>query len=122
MSATLGSLVRGRREYRNLTQKECAKRARVSCQYWNDIEHDRRTPTEAVIASMSAILETDEIELMALAGRIGAKAEAYIAKRPSALRLLCLMATFDVDAGAIATMTSSVLKADGWNLNSEPSE
>ena len=67
-------LARARKErgwsLRELADKVEGESGNVSPQYLNDLEHNRRTPSESVIASLAHALKLDEVFLFHLAGRL----------------------------------------------------
>lgn len=53
---TFGSELRRLRRVAGLTQRETARRARVSPTYLNDLEHDNRLPRDSVARTLAAAL------------------------------------------------------------------
>ena len=63
--ATLGQLIAQARKQRQLSQKELAKlveredRRSIAPQYLNDIEHNRRTPSDYILEQLATVLHLD---------------------------------------------------------------
>lgn len=61
--ATLGQLIAQTRKQRQLSQKELAKLVKskeggsITPQYLNDIEHNRRTPSDYVLEQLARVLQ-----------------------------------------------------------------
>lgn len=61
--ATLGQLIAQARKQRQLSQKELAKLVErddgksIAPQYLNDIEHDRRTPSDYILEQLAKVLQ-----------------------------------------------------------------
>ena len=52
--------------------------------YLNDIEYNRRTPSEVVLRQICDVLELDVDEMLSAAGRLGEDAEHYLKRNPTA--------------------------------------
>lgn len=81
---TLGQQIRGARVAAKLSLRELARRIERAPSYLNDIEHDRRVPSEAVLRQLAAQLSLDADPLLAAAGRVGEGAEQYMRSNPTA--------------------------------------
>lgn len=87
MVGTLGSHLRSARTVRRWSLKELGERlvstrgeGGVSPQYLNDLEHDRRTPSEQMLVQLAEALDLDLDALRSLARRSSPDVEAYLAK------------------------------------------
>lgn len=67
-----------------LSLRELARRVERAPSYLNDIEHDRRVPSEAVLMQLASELDLDADLLLAAAGRVGEGAERYMQSNPTA--------------------------------------
>jgi transcriptional regulator with XRE-family HTH domain len=81
---TLGQRIRDARVAAGLSLRELARRIERAPSYLNDIEHDRRVPSEAVVLQLADQLALDADLLLAAAGRVGAGAEQYMQSNPTA--------------------------------------
>lgn len=79
-----GKTIRAARLASQLSLRGLADKLELSASYLNDIEHDRRVPSEAVVAGLASALGLDIDQLLALAGRVGEAAEEYLKTNPSA--------------------------------------
>lgn len=85
---TLGQQIRNARLAADLSLRELARRIERAPSYVNDIEHDRRVPSETVLADLAAHLNLDFDQLLATAGRVGEGAKKYMKSQPMAGMLL----------------------------------
>lgn len=67
-----------------MTLRELARRIKKSPSYLNDIEYNRRIPSESVVREISEVLDLDVDEMLAAAGRVGDEAEEYLREEPKA--------------------------------------
>jgi transcriptional regulator with XRE-family HTH domain len=81
---TLGQQIRDARVEAGLSLRELARRLERAPSYLNDIEYDRRVPSEAVLRQVASELNLDVDRLLAAAGRVGAGAEEYLKTNPTA--------------------------------------
>lgn len=81
---TLGQRIRDARVAAGLSLRELARRIERAPSYLNDIEHDRRVPSEAVVMQLASELDLDSDLLLAAAGRVGEGAERYMQSNPTA--------------------------------------
>jgi transcriptional regulator with XRE-family HTH domain len=82
---TLGAQIREARLRAGMPLRELARRLDRAPSYLNDIEHDRRVPSEAVLRQIGTELPELDIErLLAAAGRVGEAAEEYLKANPTA--------------------------------------
>lgn len=90
---TLGARIREARVSADMTLRELARRIDKAPSYLNDIEHNRRVPSEPVLRQICAELGLDEDQLLAAAGRVGENAEEYMKANPTAGVLLRRLST-----------------------------
>ena len=69
---------------RALSLRALARQLEVAPSYMNDIENDRRVPSEAVLRRIASELDLDADLLLAAAGRVGEGAREYIRAEPTA--------------------------------------
>jgi transcriptional regulator with XRE-family HTH domain len=81
---SLGQQVRDARVAAGLSLRALARQLDVAPSYVNDIENDRRVPSEAVLRRMASELGLDADLLLAAAGRVGEGAREYIREQPAA--------------------------------------
>ena len=81
---SLGEQVREARLEHKLSLRELAKRIERAPSYINDIEHDRRTPSEEVLVQIAAQLSLDVDLLLAAAGRVSGESQNYLQENPTA--------------------------------------
>jgi ribosome-binding protein aMBF1 (putative translation factor) len=81
---SLGAQIRDARVAAGFSLRQLASRIEHAASYLNDIEHDRRTPSEAVVRKLASELGMDEDRLLAAAGRVGENAEQYLRSNPTA--------------------------------------
>jgi transcriptional regulator with XRE-family HTH domain len=81
---TLGERLREARVAKDLTLRELAKRVGRAPSYINDIEYDRRVPSETVLRDICQVLELDFDAMQAAAGRLGEEAERFLKREPVA--------------------------------------
>jgi transcriptional regulator with XRE-family HTH domain len=84
---TLGTQIRDARIDAEQTLRGLARDLGLSPSYLNDIEFDRRVPSDEVLRQIAARLGLDLDALLATAGRLGIAtkdAEQYIRETPSA--------------------------------------
>jgi transcriptional regulator with XRE-family HTH domain len=81
---TLGQRIRDARVTAGLSLRELARRIERAPSYINDIEHDRRVPSEGVVLQLAGELSLDADLLLAAAGRVGEGAERYMQSNPTA--------------------------------------
>lgn len=84
-ATTFGERVRVARLALGMSLRELARRLGDKApSYINDIENDRRVPSEPVIRQICEILELDVDEMLAAAGRVGQIPEEYLRTEPKA--------------------------------------
>jgi len=81
---SLGQQVRDARVAADLSLRALARQLEVAPSYMNDIENDRRVPSEAVLRRIASELGLDADLLLAAAGRVGEGAREYIREQPAA--------------------------------------
>jgi transcriptional regulator with XRE-family HTH domain len=81
---TLGQQIRDARVAAGLSLRALARQLEVAPSYMNDIENDRRVPSEAVLRRIASELDLDADLLLATAGRVGEGAREYIREQPAA--------------------------------------
>ena len=84
MQGTFGERVKERRTALNMTLRELARRIGRAPSYLNDIEYDRRVPSEPVVREICEVLGLEADVMLALAGRVTQGAEQYMKARPTA--------------------------------------
>lgn len=82
--ATLGEQIRTARLRDELSLRELARRIERAPSYINDIENDRRTPSEEVLAKIASVLNLDVDVLLAAAGRVSGQSQSYLQDNPTA--------------------------------------
>jgi transcriptional regulator with XRE-family HTH domain len=85
---TLGGKIRDARVAAGLALREVARQIDRAPSYLNDIEHDRRVPSEAVLRQICALLTLDINEMLTIAGRASEGTEEYLKANPTAGVLL----------------------------------
>jgi transcriptional regulator with XRE-family HTH domain len=81
---SLGQRIRGARVAAGRSLRAAARELGLSPSYINDIEFDRRVPSESVLLQIADLLGLDPDQLLGAAGRVGADAEAYLKDNPTA--------------------------------------
>lgn len=81
---TLGDVIREARVGKGFSLRDLAKKLDKSPSYLSDIENDRRIPSEGVLRDIGTLLDLEFDRLMALAGRVGERAERYLKRYPAA--------------------------------------
>jgi transcriptional regulator with XRE-family HTH domain len=81
---TLGQQIRDARVEAGLSLRELARRLDRAPSYLNDIEYDRRVPSEVVLRQVASELNLNVDRLLAAAGRVGEGAEEYLKTNPTA--------------------------------------
>jgi transcriptional regulator with XRE-family HTH domain len=82
--ATLGEQIRAARLRDKLSLRELARRIDRAPSYINDIEHDRRTPSEEVLGQIASELKLNIDLLLAAAGRVSGESQSYLQRNPTA--------------------------------------
>lgn len=84
---TFGQTVRKLREEKKITLRKMALMLEVSATYLSKIERDEpgSKPSEEVIKKISRVLNQDEDELLALAGKISSDLQEIIRQNPRKL-------------------------------------
>lgn len=83
-SSSLGQRIRQARIASNRSLRAAARELSLSPSYMNDIEFDRRVPSESVLLQIADLFGLDPDQLLGAAGRVGAHAEAYLKDNPTA--------------------------------------
>lgn len=83
-AATLGQQIRDARIDAGHSLRAVARELDLSPSYMNDIEHDRRVPSEAVLRQLATHLDLDADRILAAAGRVGEGAERFLKANPTA--------------------------------------
>lgn len=81
---SLGQRIRAARVDQGLTLRELARRIQRAPSYLNDIEYDRRVPSEGVLREICRVLGLDFDVMLSSAGRLGEDAERYLKRQPVA--------------------------------------
>jgi transcriptional regulator with XRE-family HTH domain len=105
---SLGSRVRAARLANGLSLRELARRLGKAPSYMNDIEYDRRVPSETVVRQLCEELDLDVDVMLAVAGRVGEGAEAYMRAEPTAGVLFRRVAEERLDEGALQELLARV--------------
>lgn len=63
INRTFGRILRGHREWASMSQKELAKRAKISAQYLCDVEHSRRYPCPETARRIAKVFGLELSEL-----------------------------------------------------------
>lgn len=64
---TLGQVLKSFRQCEEWSQKDCAKKLRISPQHLNDIEHDRKSVSPELAARYARLLKQSEMHFVQLA-------------------------------------------------------
>lgn len=82
---TFGDYIRDGRLAKEMSLRELARRVGKSPSYLNDIEYNRRVPSEAVVRQLCEQLDLDVEVMLAAAGRVlGQGDEDYVRSEPTA--------------------------------------
>jgi transcriptional regulator with XRE-family HTH domain len=81
---TLGKLVHEARVAKELSLRALASQVQCAPSYLNDIEYNRRVPSEEILRRIASELDLDVDLLLAMAGRVGAGAEEFMKSNPTA--------------------------------------
>lgn len=108
VARSFGSKVRDARLAKKITLRELARRIEKAPSYVNDIEYDRRVPSEVVVRQLSDELDLDVDVMLALAGRVGEGAEEYLRSEPTAGVLFRRVAQEQLDEEALQELLSKV--------------
>jgi transcriptional regulator with XRE-family HTH domain len=81
---TLGSELRDARIAAGHSLRSLANKLDLSPSYLNDIEHNRRIPSESVLVQIADELDLDADHLLSAAGRVGEGAGLYLKANPTA--------------------------------------
>lgn len=101
---SFGARVKNARLGKDMTLRELARRIEKSPSYVNDIEYNRRVPSEAVVRQLCEVLELDVDEMLAAAGRVGDEAEEYLRSEPQAGVLFRKMSEAHLGEGDLQKM------------------
>ncbi len=99
--ATLGQQIRDARVTAGMPLRALARQLEVAPSYMNDIENDRRVPSEAVLRRIASELDLDADLLLAAAGRVGEGAREYIRANPTAGVLFRRMSDAGLDEQSV---------------------
>lgn len=88
MSEKLGRQIADARRAHEKSLRALAEEVKLSPSYLNDIEHERRVPSEQAIRDIARVLNMDVNAMLAKAGRVGENTQEYMRSRPSAGVLL----------------------------------
>lgn len=106
---TLGEHIRHARVHgKNLKLRELARQLDRAPSYINDIEYDRRTPSEDVLRQICEVLDLSVDDMMGLAGRLGEDADQYLRRTPAAGALFRKMSENDLTEDELRRLSSSV--------------
>jgi transcriptional regulator with XRE-family HTH domain len=107
-SRSFGGRVREARLAKGLSLRELARRVEKAPSYVNDIEYDRRVPSEAVVRQLCDELDLDVDVMLAVAGRVGEGAEEYLRTEPTAGVLFRRVAQERLDEDALQELLARV--------------
>jgi transcriptional regulator with XRE-family HTH domain len=105
---SLGDRVRQARLAKGMSLRGLARRIDKAPSYLNDIEYDRRVPSEAVVRQLCAELGLDVDVMLAVAGRVGEGAEDYMRSEPTAGVLFRRVAQERLDEEALQELLARV--------------
>jgi transcriptional regulator with XRE-family HTH domain len=104
---TLGEHIRHARVHtKNLKLRELARLIDRAPSYINDIEYDRRTPSEEVLRQLCEVLGLDLDHMLGLAGRLGEDADLYLRRTPAAGTLFRKLSERDFTEDELKRLTS----------------
>src|SRR5690606_3338016 len=87
-----GERIRELRLAKNLTQRDLGEKVGVEFSYVSKIENEKLdfgdVPSERLIQKLADALETDEFELLVLAGKVPPEVRDRFFQRPEAFRVL----------------------------------
>ena len=95
---SLGDWLREARIGRGASLRSVASAMEITPSYLSDIENNHRTPAEEVLRRLTAYLELDFEQGMALAGRFGDQTHQYLRRQPAAVKLLRQVSAADLSA------------------------
>jgi transcriptional regulator with XRE-family HTH domain len=107
---SLGQQVRAARVAAGLSLRALARQLEVAPSYVNDIENDRRVPSEAVLRRIASELDLDADLLLAAAGRVGEGAREYIREQPAAGMLFRRLSDARLDAQGLKKLLEEAEK------------
>jgi transcriptional regulator with XRE-family HTH domain len=81
---SLGEQIHDARIEHKLSLRGLAEKIERAASYINDIEHDRRIPSEEVLARIAGELELNIDLLLAAAGRVSGGSQSYLQENPTA--------------------------------------
>ena len=107
-----------------MTLRTLAEAIRITHPYLSDIERNRRTPSEVVLARLAVRLDLDFDLLMQLAGRVGVNAERYIQSSLLAGVVFRRIAEYEFDDAALVRILDFVedLHSESESNRSERNE
>lgn len=85
---TFGETIRLLRTAKRMTLRAFAQALEVSAPYISDVEHDRRTMTDDMVAKAAVILGVDPVELGLRRRRVTKPLAEWLAKNPQLVSLL----------------------------------
>ena len=110
---SLGAVLYAARQARRLTLRQVAASVGVTFAYIADLERDRRTPSEATAAALSACLGVDVDQIMAHTGRLRESVAAYLRQQPEAGRLLGRIAERQLSGPRLEQLLAEVDRLPG---------
>ncbi|RFA06866.1 hypothetical protein B7R21_18075 [Subtercola boreus] len=120
LNPSLGPSIRASRVDAGLSLRELARRIDVAPSYMNDIEHDRRTPSEAVLIKIAEQLPLDFDDLLALAGRLGEDTELYLKSNPTVGVLLRTVSGANLNEENLQRLLKSANRMAKTQVGDEP--
>ena len=106
---TFGGRIREGRVAKGLTLRELARRIDKAPSYLNDIEYNRRVPSETVVRHLCEQIDLDVDVMLAAAGRVlGEDDEEYVKSEPTAGVLFRRVAKEQLDESALQDLLARV--------------
>ncbi len=94
--AALAETLRAARRKLDWSQRSVAQAVGISAAYMNDIEYDRRLPSDKVLRKIANHLGLEFERLQELTGRIDPRLRQYVRRQPLAGRLFREIAVLDL--------------------------
>ena len=107
-----GDRIRKRRQEKNLGLRETARKLERSASYLSRLESgdEPNPPSEDFIMRLAAVLDEDERDLMALAGRISKDLENYVASTRAVADFLRTAKDLNIGTTDFNKLASKLLK------------
>jgi len=109
-----GQRLRDLRKQKNLSQRDLAARVGIDFTYLSKIEGGRLDPpSEVIIRRIAQALETDEDELINLAGKVPKDLKAVLEESPQAVELLRVLSERKLPGEAYRRMLDVARESGG---------